>query len=103
VRDILHHSGSMSTRSESLNLVVSESLLEINEEDANKYGILDNSHVRVTSRLGTVYLKAKFSEEVPEGAVFVPSHFPHAKINILTRLSSDGDSPINTVKIEAVK
>ena len=103
VRDILHHSGSMSTRSESLNLVVSESFLEINEEDANKYGILDNSHVRVTSRLGTVYLKAKFSEEVPEGAVFVPSHFPHAKINILTRLSSDGEAPISAVKIETVK
>ncbi len=103
VRDILHHSGSMSTRSKSLNLVVSESLLEINEADAKHYGISDNSHVKVSSKNGTVYLKAKVTEEVPEGIVFVPAHFPHAGINILTSLSHNGDSPITAVRIEAAK
>jgi len=103
VRDILQHSGSMSTRSKSLDLVVSEALLEINEEDAKKHGILDNSYVKVTSKQGSVYLKAKFSEDVPEGTVFVPAHFPHAKINTLTRISQNGDSLINAVRIEAAK
>ena len=103
IRDILQHSGSITTRSKSLDLVVSEAFLEINEKDAKKYGVLDSSHVKVTSRRGTIYLKAKVSDEVPEGTVFVSTHFPHAKINTLTRLSHNGDLPVNTVRIEVAK
>jgi predicted molibdopterin-dependent oxidoreductase YjgC len=103
IRDILHHSGSMSTRSKSLDLVVSESILEINKEDAKRYAILDNSHVKVTSKQATVYLKARISENVPEGTVFAPPHFPHANINSLTTLPKDGAPPVITVKIEATK
>lgn len=102
-RDILQHSGSMTTRSKALDHVVSEALLEINEEDAKKYSIDNNSHVKVSSRLGSVYLRAKFSEEVPEGTAFVPIHFPHAKINTLIQLAKNGDLPVNAVKIERVK
>ena len=90
----------MSARSESLNLVVSESLLEINDEDAESYGIISNSHVKVTSKQGNVYLKAKVTEEVQKGTVFVPAHFPYAKINTLTHLPSNGEAPIITVKVE---
>ncbi len=103
IRDILQHSGSMSTRSKSLDLVVSEAILEINEYDANKYGILDNSYVKVTSRRGAVYLKAKYSEEVPEGTLFAPLHFPHARINSLTYLPPNGKAPLIAVSIEQTK
>jgi len=101
IRDVLQHSGIMSTSSKSLDLVISEALLEINEQDAEKLGISNNSHVKTTSKQGSVYLKAKLSEEVPAGTLFVPTHFPYAKINMLTRLSSNGEHPINVVKIEA--
>ncbi len=103
VRDILHHSGSMSTRSESLNLVVSESLLEINQEDAKNYGVLDNSYVKVISKRGTVYLKARVTDEIPVGTAYAPGHFPHGNMNTLTSLSNNGESPIIAVKIEAAK
>ena len=66
-RDILQHSGTMTTRSKALDLVVSEPLLEINAEDARKFDILDNSHVKVSSRRGAVYLKAKVSDVIPSG------------------------------------
>ncbi|KPK31626.1 MAG: hypothetical protein AMK70_12155 [Nitrospira bacterium SG8_35_1] len=101
IRDVLQHSGVTSTSSKSLDLVISEALLEINEEDAKKQGVKDNSHVKVTSQHGSIFLKAKVSEEVPQGTVFVPSHFPYAKINTLTHLASNGESPISVVKIEA--
>ncbi|MBI4653382.1 MAG: molybdopterin-dependent oxidoreductase [Nitrospirae bacterium] len=103
IRDVLQHSGSMSTRSKALDLVVSEALLEINEEDAKRQGILDNSHVKVSSRHGTVYLKARISDEVHEGNVFVSTHFPHARINNLLYPPSNGLSALCTVKVEAVK
>ncbi|MBI4710244.1 MAG: molybdopterin-dependent oxidoreductase [Nitrospirae bacterium] len=102
LRDILQHSGSMSSRSKSLDLVASEAILEINEEDAKKLGIADNSHVKVSSSRTSVYLKARVSDEIPEGAVFVSLHFPHAKINTLTS-HSNGMPSITMVKIEAVK
>jgi NADH-quinone oxidoreductase chain G len=103
IRDVLQHSGSTSTSSKSLDLVISEALLEINEEDAKKRGIIDNSHVKLTSKQGSVFLKAKYSDSVPEGTVFVPAHFPYAKIHALTHISSNGEGPIVTVNVEAAK
>ena len=103
VRDVLQHSGSMSTRSKALDLVVSGALIEINEKDAKEYGISDNSHVKVMSRRGDIYLKSKVSDEVPHGTVYVPAHFPHNRINALTHPSFNGGMAIDTVNIEPVK
>jgi predicted molibdopterin-dependent oxidoreductase YjgC len=50
IRDVVQHSGSMSTSSKSLDLVVSEALLEINWQDAKKNSIADESHVKITSK-----------------------------------------------------
>jgi len=102
-RDVLQHSGSMSTRSKCLDLVVSETRIEIGERDAAKLKIADNSHVRVSSRRGSVFLKAKVSDAIPEGRVFVPLHFPHSKVNSLTYPSENGAAGTDAVKIEPAK
>jgi predicted molibdopterin-dependent oxidoreductase YjgC len=60
--------------------------------------------VKIDSNKGTVYLKAKISEEVPEGVVFAPAHFPHANINTLTNVSKNGGPPcLIPVRVEAAK
>ena len=102
-RDVLQHSGTMSTRSKALDLVVSEAFLELNEEEARKYGVTDNSHVKVSSRRGTVYLKAKITDEVPSGALFTSVHFPHGRVNALTYPPENGTAFRDAVKVEAVK
>ncbi|MEJ2695233.1 MAG: NADH-quinone oxidoreductase subunit NuoG [Candidatus Sulfobium sp.] len=102
-RDVLQHSGTMSTRSKALDLVVSEAFLEVGEDDAKKFGISDSSHVKVTSKRGTVYLKAKVSDEIPSGTVFTSSHFPHGRVNALTFPSENGTPVTTAVKIEAVQ
>ncbi|MEW6108201.1 MAG: molybdopterin-dependent oxidoreductase [Nitrospirota bacterium] len=99
-RDVLQHSGTMSTRSKALDLVVSEAYLEINEDDAGKFGITDNSHVKVTSRRGTVYLKAKITDAVRQGTLFTSIHFPHGRVNALTYPSENGTGCADAVKIE---
>ena len=96
-------SGTMSTRSKCLDLVLSEAFLEIGEEDAATLGVTDNSYVRVSSRRGSVFLKAKVSEAVPQGRVFVPMHFPHGKINALTYPSPNGSAGTDAVKVEPAK
>jgi predicted molibdopterin-dependent oxidoreductase YjgC len=100
VRDVMIHSGTMSTSSESLDLVLSEALLEINEEDAEKMNITDNTHVKITSPQGSIFLRTKISDEVPSGTVFVPAHFPYSKINTLTSVNSNGDPIIPKVNVE---
>ena len=102
-RDVLQHSGSMSTRSKALNLVVSEPFLEISEEDAKKFGIADSSHVKVSSRRGTVYLKAKISQAIRSGTVFTSVHFPHGRVNALTYCPENGWASSDAVRIESAK
>lgn len=100
--NLLQHSGSLSILSKNLDSVVADAYLQINPSDADKYKIPDESFVKVVSRRGEVYLKAMISEEMPEGTVFAPVHFPHANVNILTHLSSNGEAPLDTVRVELV-
>jgi predicted molibdopterin-dependent oxidoreductase YjgC len=103
IRDVLQHSGSMSTRSKSLDLVVSEPYLEVSENDATKLGIIDNSHVKVSSRRGTIYLKAKVTDNVPAGTVFASTNFPHGRVNTLLYYPENGTAATCAVKVESAK
>ena len=103
IRDVLQHSGTMSTRSKSLDLVVSEAYLEINEEDAVKLAVSDNSHVKVSSRRGTIYLKARVTDTVPPGSVFTSTHFPHGRVNTLLYYPENGTASTCAVKVERAK
>jgi len=100
VRDVLQHAGSMSTRSQSLDLVASEAKIEISRRDARRYGILDGNHVRITSRRGKTCLKAVVSDEVLDGAVYVSAHFPHGGVNKLTHPSGNGEISLDAVRVE---
>ncbi|MBI5055738.1 MAG: molybdopterin-dependent oxidoreductase [Nitrospirae bacterium] len=100
VRDVLQHSGSMSTKSKSLGLVASGARLEINFKDAERFGISDNAHVKVTSPRGSAYLKAAVSDEVPDGFVYVPAHFPHSGVSALTHLAGNGGISMDAVRVE---
>ncbi len=101
--NLMQHSGALSVMSKSLSSVFADAFLQINKTDAEKYNIKDDSYIKLTSKRGSVFVKARISDEIPEGTVFVPIHFPHARINSLTRLSQNGDSPITAVRIEAAK
>lgn len=101
--NLMQHSGALSIMSRSLSHVLADAFLQINMADAEKYHVKDDTFVKVASRRGSVFVKARVSEEVPEGTVFVPVHFPHARVNTLTRFSSDGNSPICAVRIEPAK
>lgn len=99
--NILQHSGALSALSKNLDSVVSDAYLQINIRDAKKYDVHDDAFVKVRSKRGEVYLKAMLSDEVPEGTVFAPVHFAHAKVNALTYPSHNGGIPVVAVRIEA--
>jgi predicted molibdopterin-dependent oxidoreductase YjgC len=101
--NILQHSGALSVLSKNLDSVVPDAYLQINIKDAKKRNIHDDAFVKVKSKRGEVYLKAMLSDEVPEGTVFAPTHFEHAKINTLTYPSLNGGLPLVAVSIEAAQ
>jgi len=99
--NLLQHSGALSVLSKNLGSVASHACLQINSGDAKKYHVTHDDFVRVKSRRGEVYLKALVTDEIPEGTVFAPVHFAHAKVNVLTYPSVNGGAPLAAVRVEA--
>ncbi len=99
--NVVQHSGALSALSRNLDSVVTDAFLQINTIDAEKYHITGENFVKVTSKRGSVYLKAMLSDEVPEGTVFAPLHFAHAKVNTLTYPALNGGLPLVSVRVEA--
>lgn len=98
---LMQHSGSLTTLSKGLESVVSDAYLQINDDDAKTLGIEDERFVRVISDRGEIYLKARVTLEVPRGMLFVPGHFPHARVSALRRVpSADGGHSLVAVRVE---
>jgi formate dehydrogenase major subunit/formate dehydrogenase alpha subunit len=84
-RELWHyHTGSMTRRSKGLNAQSPEGFVEINPEDAQPIAIHDGDWVQVVSRRGEVKTKARITEDVPPGVVFMTFHFAEAPANALT-------------------
>lgn len=96
----LQHSGSLSVLSKNLDSVVPESYILINSEDGKRYGIEDDSFIKVTSKKGAVYLKALLTDDVDEGVVFAHTHFSYGKVNKLTYPSVVTMVPLVPIRIE---
>ncbi|MEW6409210.1 MAG: molybdopterin dinucleotide binding domain-containing protein, partial [Nitrospirota bacterium] len=59
--------------------------------------------VRVSSRRGTIEVRAAISERPYKGMVFIPFHFKEAAANILTNTVLDPICKIPELKVCAVK
>jgi formate dehydrogenase alpha subunit len=98
-----YHTGTMTRRTEGLNERAPESFVEIAAEDAKKFGIADESLIRVASRRGEITVRAKVSDMVDTGTVFIPFHYAEAAANRLTNAMLDPVSNIPEYKVCAVK
>ncbi len=98
--NIMQHSGSLSVMSKSLSHVLSDAFVQISPGDAEKFGVEDGGFIRIISRRDSVYIKARVSDEIPGGMLFVPVHFAHARVNSLTFASPEGTAHLTAVRIE---
>jgi formate dehydrogenase alpha subunit len=96
------HGGSM-TRNSWLDDLYPEAMVEINPADAARLGIEFGDAVRVTSRRGTIVLRASVSEKAVSGVVFIPFHFAEAAANLLTIDVVDPQAKIPEYKVCAVR
>jgi len=97
------HTGTMTRRSETLTDQVNEAYMEINPVDAEALGIEEEDTVRVSSRRGSIELKADVTPRIRPGTVFIPFHYAEAAANRLTNNALDPDAKIPEYKVCAVK
>ena len=102
-RVLEHWHGGTMTRHSALDEVYPEARLEMHPADAEMHGITDGMAVRVTSRRGTVVLRATVTEKTTVGVVFIPMHFAEAAANLLTNDALDPQAKIPEFKACAVQ
>jgi len=98
-----YHTGTMTRRTDGLNELAPESFVEIAAQDAEKFGIPDESLINVASRRGTITVRVKISDMAVAGTVFIPFHYAEAAANKLTNAALDPVSNIPEYKVCAVK
>jgi len=97
------HTGVMTRRSRTLHERAPEPFVEVHPEDGDRLGVADGAFVTVTSRRGTITLKAKRGNETQPGSVFIPFHFREAAANVLTTDKLDPYGKIPEFKFCAVR
>jgi predicted molibdopterin-dependent oxidoreductase YjgC len=95
------HGGTM-TRHSQLDALFPEPLLDLHEVDAERQGLRTGYPVRVTSRRGSVVLRANITPKARPGVVFIPMHFAEAAANLLTIDVLDPQAKIPEFKACAV-
>lgn len=78
------HTGTMSRNSKILDENVPGGFVELNPNDARNYNIQDGEVVGVSSRRGSIRIKAKVTDRTKSNVVFFPFHFFEAAANVLT-------------------
>jgi formate dehydrogenase major subunit len=97
------HTGSMTRRSFALDAIQPEAHVWLNPDDAAAMGIADGDFVRITSRRGSIELRATLSHRDTPGTCFIPFHFREAAANMLTIDEIDPFGKIPEFKFCAVK
>jgi predicted molibdopterin-dependent oxidoreductase YjgC len=94
----------MTRRVKPIDTLCPESYVEINPEDARSLSIEGGTNVKVSSRRGSITVKALVSTRPAKGVVFMPFHYKEASANVLTSSSSlDPIAKIPSYKVSAVR
>jgi len=98
-----YHTATMSRRSLGLVSRTPEAFVEIHSSDAKELGIKPGDKIEVSSRRGSITLKADVGKRVDKGVVFIPFHYSEAAVNRLTIAALDPVANIPEYKVCAVK
>ncbi len=98
-----YHTGTMCRRTSTLEREEPECFVEMNPADAEGPGIRNGQIVRVSSRRGTLTVRAFLTEKTPAGTIFIPFHFREVAANLLTLSATDPEAGIPEYKVCAVR
>jgi predicted molibdopterin-dependent oxidoreductase YjgC len=93
------HTGTMTRNSKVLDEIIPEGFVELNPYDAENYNIADGEVVSISSRRGSIRIKAKVTEKTKPNVIFIPFHFFEAAANKLTIDALDPTCKIPEYKV----
>ncbi|HNX29958.1 MAG TPA: formate dehydrogenase subunit alpha, partial [Syntrophomonadaceae bacterium] len=104
-RSLYHyHTGTMSRRASGLHAHMPENCVQINTLTAARLGITDGEIVRLSTRRGSIELKAQLADSMKEKVLFTYFHFAEAAANRLTNAEAlDPICGIPEFKVSAAK
>ncbi|MFV0297077.1 MAG: formate dehydrogenase subunit alpha [Hyphomicrobiaceae bacterium] len=97
------HTGSMSRRASTLDLLEPEAVVGMNPYDVERFGFMPGERVVVTTRRGAISLKVRADRDVAEGMLFIPFAFAEAPANMLTSPQLDPFGKIPEFKYSAAR
>ena len=80
-----------------------EDVLEIHPHDAEQRSLREGDWVEVTSREGSIFLRALLTERVQPGVVYTTFHHPETGANVVTTENSDWATNCPEYKVTAVQ
>jgi formate dehydrogenase major subunit len=80
-----------------------EDVLEIHPHDAEQRAIRDGDWLEVSSRAGSIFLRAELTERVQPGVVYTTFHHPDTGANVVTTENSDWATNCPEYKVTAVQ
>jgi formate dehydrogenase major subunit len=97
------HTGAMTRRASVLDEIEPEAVASLAPAELRRLGIAAGDQIRVTTRRGTIELKARSDSAVAPGQVFIPFCYAEAAANVLTNPQLDPFGKIPEFKFCAAK
>jgi predicted molibdopterin-dependent oxidoreductase YjgC len=79
-----YHTRTQTGRSAGIEYLLSEESLEVNPEDAEKWGLTHGGMAKMSSARGSIEIQVKVTDMSPPGTVFTSFSFANVPVNILT-------------------
>jgi len=102
-----YNDGTMTRRTHILDREFPFMFVEVNERDAERLSLRDMNDCRVSTRRGQLTVKARVSDRVKEGVLWMPFHYTEAPANLLTNdafcpIARTGEYKACAAKLEKV-
>lgn len=78
-----YHTRTMTRRNEKIDEMHPSNYIEVNEKDAEKYGLKEENMATITSQRGSITARVVITDNVVQGTAFMPFHFGNGA-NVLT-------------------
>jgi predicted molibdopterin-dependent oxidoreductase YjgC len=95
--------GSRSSRASRLKKFQHDAFVEVSQADAQRLGITQDDEVKVISPVGEVTAKARPTNTLPEGILFMPISFPASPVSGLFTIALDSRSKTPSLKACTVR
>ncbi|HAS05137.1 MAG TPA: formate dehydrogenase subunit alpha, partial [Dehalococcoidia bacterium] len=98
-----YHTGTMTRKTDGLNLFMGRERVQINPVDAEKLGLGNDDAIKVISRRGEVKAGVEVTRVVPPGVVYMSFHFAETPTNMITSCAVDPVTQTPEYKVCAVR